>query len=152
MYSVVCFAFAPLLPKLAHKVGRKNAHSLCLLAGALGLLSVAVVHDKYGLLVSMVGVGIAWASILSVPYAILAGALPAGRTGVYMGIFNFFIVIPEIVASLGFGWVMSHLLGNNRLLAVLAGGVLLAVAAVLMQRVEDRRTVASEGAPVAAVA
>ena len=86
------------------------------------------------------------------PYAILAGSLPAGRTGVYMGIFNFFIVIPEIVASLGFGWVMSHLLGNNRLLAVLAGGVLLAVAAALMQRVEDRRTVASEGADVAAVA
>jgi maltose/moltooligosaccharide transporter len=152
MYSVVCFAFAPLLPRLAHKVGRKNAHSLCLLAGAAGLLSVALIHSKYGLLLSMVGVGIAWSSILSVPYAILAGALPPGRTGVYMGIFNFFIVIPEIVASLGFGWVMSHLLGNNRLLAVIAGGVLLAVAAALMQRVEDHRTVASEGADVAAVA
>ena len=100
----------------------------------------------------MVGVGIAWSSILSVPYAILAGALPAGRIGVYMGIFNFFIVIPEIVASLGFGWVMSHLLGNNRLVAVVTGGLLLAVAAVLMQRVDDGRASATSGAEVAAVA
>ena len=151
-YSIVCFAFAPLLPRLARLVGRKNAHSLCLLAGAAGLLSVALIHDRYVLLASMVGVGIAWSSILSVPYAILAGALPPGRTGVYMGIFNFFIVIPEIVASLGFGWVMAHLLGNNRLLAVMAGGLLLAVAAVLMQRVEDRRRVQAGGADVAAVA
>jgi maltose/moltooligosaccharide transporter len=152
MYSVVCFAFAPLLPKLAHAVGRKNAHSLCLLAGALGLLSVSAIHDKYGLLLSMVGVGIAWSSILSVPYAILAGALPAGRIGVYMGIFNFFIVIPEIVASLGFGWVMAHLLGNDRLLAVIAGGVFLALAAVLMQRVEDRQGATTPAAEMAAVA
>jgi maltose/moltooligosaccharide transporter len=153
MYSVVCFAFAPLLPPLARAVGRKNAHSLCLLAGALGLLSVAVIHSRAGLLVSMLGVGIAWSSILSVPYAILAGALPPGRTGVYMGIFNFFIVIPEIVASLGFGWVMGHLLGNDRLLAVIAGGVLLALAAVLMQRVQDQRTVVpAEAAAAVAVA
>jgi maltose/moltooligosaccharide transporter len=103
-------------------------------------------------MLSMVGVGIAWSSILSVPYAILAGSLPAGRTGVYMGIFNFFIVIPEIVASLGFGWVMSHLLGNNRLFAVIAGGVLLALAAVLMQRVEDRQGATRPAAEVAAVA
>jgi maltose/moltooligosaccharide transporter len=152
MYSIVCFAFAPLLPRLARAVGRKHAHSLCLLAGAAGLLSVAVIHDKHLLLLSMAGVGIAWASILSVPYAILAGALPPGRTGVFMGIFNFFIVIPEIVASLGFGWVMAHLLGNDRLMAVIAGGVLLALAAALMQRVEDRRSAATEGADVAAVA
>jgi maltose/moltooligosaccharide transporter len=152
MYSIVCFAFAPLLPKLAAAVGRKNAHSLCLLAGAAGLLSVAVIHDKYALMLSMVGVGIAWSSILSVPYAILAGALPPGRTGVYMGIFNFFIVIPEIVASLGFGWVMSHLLGNNRLVAVVTGGLLMAVAAALMQRVDDGRAAATSGAEVAAVA
>ena len=152
VYSAVCFAFAPLLPKLARAVGRKSAHSLCLLAGGLGLMSVAVIHNQYLLLLPMVGVGIAWSSILSVPYAILAGALPAGRIGVYMGIFNFFIVIPEIVASLGFGWVMSHLLGNNRLFAVIAGGVLLALAAVLMQRVEDRQGATTPAAEMAAVA
>jgi maltose/moltooligosaccharide transporter len=151
-YSAVCFAFAPLLPKLARVVGRKNAHSLCLLAGGLGLMSVAVIHNQFLLLLPMVGVGIAWSSILSVPYAILAGTLPAGRIGVYMGIFNFFIVIPEIVASVGFGWVMSHLLGNNRILAVIAGGVLLAAAAALMQRIEDRQGATTSAAEVAAIA
>ena len=68
---------------------------------------------------------------------VLAGSLPAEKTGVYMGIFNFFIVLPEIIASLGFGWVMNHLLHNNRLAAVIAGGVFMAIAAVLMQRVVD---------------
>jgi len=85
----------------------------------------------------MTGVGIAWASILSMPYAILAGSLPSQRTGVYMGIFNFFIVIPEILASLGLGWIMAHVLNNNRLAAVVAGGAFLALAALLMQRVQD---------------
>jgi len=85
----------------------------------------------------MTGVGIAWASTLSMPYSILAGSLPHGKTGVYMGIFNFFIVIPEITASLGFGWVMGHLLGNNRIAAVVAGGIFFILAAMLTQRVED---------------
>jgi maltose/moltooligosaccharide transporter len=98
---------------------------------------VAVIHNKWLLMLSMTGVGITWASTLAMPYAILAGSLPAEKTGIYMGVFNIFIVTPEIIASLGFGWVMLHLLGNNRLLAVVAGGVFLAVAAGLMQRVED---------------
>jgi maltose/moltooligosaccharide transporter len=137
MYSLVCFVFSFFLPKLAKVVGRKHAHSLCLLCGALGLASVAVIHDKNLLLLSMAGVGIAWASTLSMPYSVLAGSLPAEHTGVYMGIFNFFIVLPEIIASLGFGWVMSHLLHNNRLAAVIAGGMFMALAAALMQRVID---------------
>jgi len=85
----------------------------------------------------MAGVGVAWASTLSMPYSILAGSLPAGKTGVYMGIFNFFIVIPEITASLGFGWIMEHLLNNNRIAAVVTGGVFFILAAMLTQRVED---------------
>lgn len=137
MYSVVTFAFSFVLPKIAASLGRRHTHSLCLLMGAAGLLSVAVIHDKNLLMLSMVGVGIAWASILSMPYAILAGSLPAGKTGVYMGIFNFFIVLPEIAASLGFGWVMQHLLGNNRLAAVVAGGVFMMIAAGLTQLVRD---------------
>ena len=137
-YSAVCFAFSFLLPMLARVVGRRTAHSLCLLCGAAGLLSVAIIHDRYFLLLSMLGVGIAWASILAIPYAVLAGSLPAEKTGVYMGIFNFFIVIPEILASLFFGWIMNHLLNNNRISAVVAGGVFILIAAVLMQRVVDR--------------
>lgn len=137
MYSLVCFGFSFLLPVLARQFGRKATHTLCLVCGGLGLLSVAVIHDKYLLLLSMTGVGIAWASTLSMPYSILAGSLPRNKTGVYMGIFNFFIVIPEITASLVFGWVMAHLLNNNRLSAVVAGGVFFLLAAVLTQRVED---------------
>ena len=136
-YSAVCFAFSFFLPSIARTLGRTRAHAFCLLCGAAGLLSVTAIHEPKLLLLSMAGVGIAWASILSMPYAILAGSLPRERTGVYMGIFNFFIVIPEIVASLGFGWVMSHVLDNNRLSAVVAGGVFLFLAAILVWRVRD---------------
>ena len=136
-YSAVCAIFAPALAKIAAKIGRKHTHSLCLLCGAVGLLSVGIIHNKYLLLLSMVGVGIAWASTLAMPYSILSGSLPPEKTGVYMGIFNFFITLPEIIASTCFGWIMNHLLHNNRLAAVLAGGVFMALAAVLMQRVID---------------
>ncbi|MBZ5685580.1 MAG: MFS transporter, partial [Acidobacteriia bacterium] len=136
-YSAVCFAFSFFLPPIASLLGRKHTHSLSLVAGGLGLISVAFIHNKYVLLLTMVGVGIAWASTLAMPYSVLAGSLPKEKTGVYMGIFNFFIVTPEIVASLFFGWVMNHLLGNNRLTAVVAGGCFMLVAAVLMQRVFD---------------
>ena len=85
----------------------------------------------------MAGVGIAWASTLSMPYAILAGVIPPEKTGIYMGIFNFAIVLPEILASLGFGWVMIHLLNNNRLNAVVAGGVCMIIAAALLMRVKE---------------
>jgi maltose/moltooligosaccharide transporter len=138
MYSAVTFLFAFALPGLARVLGRKGTHSLCLVCGALGLLSVAGIREPWLLLLSMTGIGIAWASILSMPYALLSGALPPRRTGVYMGIFNFFIVIPEIVASLFFGWVMLHVLGNNRLAAVVAGGAFLLVAAAFVQRVPER--------------
>jgi maltose/moltooligosaccharide transporter len=138
MYSAVCFVFSFALQPMARALSRRRTHGLCLVAGALGLLSVAVIHNKYLLLLSMTGVGIAWASTLSMPYAMLAGSLPAKRVGLYMGIFNFFIVLPEIIASLGFGWVMNHLLGNDRVAAVVCGGAFLLLAAVLAQRVSDR--------------
>ncbi|MDX2183990.1 MAG: MFS transporter [Gemmatimonadaceae bacterium] len=137
-YSAVCFAFSFFLPPLAKKNGRKWTHAICLGAGAAGLLSVSVITTPSLLLLSMAGVGIAWASTLSMPYSMLAGSIPEGKNGIYMGIFNFFIVIPEIVASLGFGWVMSNVLDNNRMAAVIAGGVFLALAGVLVLRVEDK--------------
>ena len=137
LYSAVCFVFAFLLPGIAHAIGRKHTHSLCLIVGGIGLFSVASIHNKYVLLLTMVGVGIAWASTLAMPYSVLAGSLPKAKTGVYMGIFNFFIVTPEIIASLLFGWAMNHLLHNNRLTAVVAGGFFMIVAALLMQRVCD---------------
>jgi len=145
MYSVVTFVFSFLLVGLSQKFRRQSIHTVCLVCGGLGLLSVGVIHEKHLLLLSMTGVGIAWASILSMPYAMLAGSLPAEKTGVYMGIFNFFIVLPEIAASLGFGWVMNHLLDNNRLAAVVSGGVFMLVAAVLTQFVKDAPAARVEG-------
>ena len=85
----------------------------------------------------MTGVGIAWASILSMPYAMLAGSLPPARVGIYMGIFNFFIVLPEIAAALGLGYALRHLLGNDRLAVVLFGGVMLVIAALFTLRVRE---------------
>ncbi|TVR05745.1 MAG: hypothetical protein EA395_15245 [Phormidium sp. GEM2.Bin31] len=85
----------------------------------------------------MVGLGIAWSSLLAMPYAILVGSLPDERTGVYMGIFNAFIVLPEIMASLGFGWVMRYWFNENRMLALVSGGVAMLIAALLVLRVQE---------------
>jgi maltose/moltooligosaccharide transporter len=103
---------------------------LCLLCGGGGLILAFALHDQYLLLGSMVLVGVAWASILSMPYAMLANAIPAPKTGFYMGVFNFFIVIPQILASLGLGTMMKLVLGNNPMNAVLLGGCSMIVAAL----------------------
>ncbi|PYP81640.1 MAG: MFS transporter [Gemmatimonadetes bacterium] len=140
-YSITCFLVALVLPRVAAATSRKTTHALALACGAVGLLSVYLIHDRYLLLLTMVGVGIAWASILSMPYAILSSALPPARMGVYMGVFNFFIVIPEIIASLFFGPLTRALFGqdnpNTPLYTVMLGGVCLFVAAALVSRVDD---------------
>jgi maltose/moltooligosaccharide transporter len=141
VYSIVCFAVAFLIPPLARKTSRKTVHIIALICGAIGLLSSYFIHDQNILLLTMVGVGIAWASILSMPYAILSGALPPARMGVYMGIFNFFIVIPEIVASFSFGPVIRALFGRDNpqapLYVVMAGGVFMLIAAAFVSIVRD---------------
>ncbi len=141
VYSIVCFAVAFLLPKVANATSRKTVHAISLICGGLGLLSVYSIQDRWLLLLSMVGVGIAWASILSMPYAILSTALPATRMGVYMGIFNFFIVIPEIIASIFFGRIIRAIFGENSTVAplymVIAGGVFMLIAAALVTIVRD---------------
>ncbi|HEX8502454.1 MAG TPA: MFS transporter [Pyrinomonadaceae bacterium] len=141
VYSIVCFAVAFLLPPLAKATSRKTVHVVALLCGAAGLMSVYFIQDKNLLLLTMVGVGVAWASILSMPYAILAGALPPARMGVYMGVFNFFIVIPEIVASFAFGPTIRAVFGPDNprapLFVVMAGGVFLLVAALCVSLVRD---------------
>jgi maltose/moltooligosaccharide transporter len=140
-YSITCFVVALALPRVAAATSRKAVHAGALVCGGLGLLSVYAIHNQYLLLLSMVGVGVAWASILSMPYAILAGALPPARMGVYMGVFNFFIVIPEIVASLGFGPMTRALFGegnpNAPLYVVLMGGGCLLAAAACVAIVDD---------------
>ncbi|HEX8190015.1 MAG TPA: MFS transporter, partial [Pyrinomonadaceae bacterium] len=141
VYSIVCFAVAFLLPPLAKATSRKTVHVVALLCGAAGLMSTYFIQDKNVLLLSMVGVGVAWASILSMPYAILSGALPPARMGVYMGVFNFFIVIPEIVASFAFGPAIRALFGADNprapLYVVMAGGLFLLLAALCVSLVRD---------------
>jgi maltose/moltooligosaccharide transporter len=114
------------------------AHAICLVAGALGLLSILLLKDPTWLLASMVGVGVAWASILSMPYAILTGALPASKMGYYMGVFNFFIVIPQIVAAAVLGFVVGRFFHGEAIYALLVGGLSLIIAAALTLRVDDR--------------
>ena len=140
-YSIVCFIVALALPKLAARTSRKVVHASALACGAAGLLSVYMIRDQYLLLLCMAGVGIAWASILSMPYAILSTAVPADRMGLYMGVFNFFIVIPEIVAALGFGPLTRALFGqgnpNTPLYVVMLGGVCLLAASACVGLVRD---------------
>ena len=143
VYSAVTTSFSSVLIPMADRIGRKATHVICLLCGGVGLLSVSLIHNQWLLLGPMVGVGIAWASILSMPYAVLVGSLPPEKTGVYMGIFNFFIVTPEILVSAGLKPLVNYLelrlpaSIDVRLAAVLLGGFSMVFAALLMLRVED---------------
>jgi len=136
-YSIVCFLVAFILPPLAKATNRRVVHTIALCAGGLSLLATGFIHDRLLWQCTMIGVGLAWASILSMPYAILSGALPASRMGVYMGIFNFFIVIPEILASLALGPVVKQLFGNDPVKVVMLGGASMLIAALLTQWVKE---------------
>jgi maltose/moltooligosaccharide transporter len=129
---------ALLIPKLAATLGRRGAHLVGLWCGALGLVSIRFIDDPAWLIASMVGVGVAWASILSLPYAMLSQAVPPRKMGIYMGIFNFFIVIPQILVAIILSRVMEGVPEFSRLSAVVFGGVCLLIAAVLTLRVDDR--------------
>lgn len=136
-YSIVCFIFALAMPGLSEKMGKKKLHAICLFCGSIGLLSVAVITNKWMLFLSMTGVGVAWASVVSMPYAMIADEIPAKQMGIFMGLFNMFIVIPEIIAALGFGWVMSELFDNTKLYAIITAGVLLGIASLFTLRVKQ---------------
>ena len=137
VYNAVSALYAFLLPKIAGKIGRKRTHSVSLVIGALGLLSIYVAPNQYWLVLSMVGVGVAWASILAMPYAILAGSIPVRKMGVYMGIFNFFIVLPQIVNALFTGPIIKYFYGGDPIFALVGSGVSFILAAVLVSKVND---------------
>ena len=146
----VAAVFAFLLPVLARRSSRRFTHMLCLVAGGLGLISLLFVHDPRFLVVSMGLVGIAWASILSMPYAMLAGALPANKMGYYMGVFNFFIVTPQIIASVGLGFLTRHLFHGNTLYALVLGGAGMIVGGLLSLRVQDNDDIRLPAEPLPA--
>jgi len=145
VYNLVAFAFAFALLGLVKLFSSRNIHMACLVAGGIGLASAAFVNQPNLLLISMVLVGVAWASILSMPYAMLSNVIPGEKMGFYMGVFNFFIVIPQIIASLGLGLVVRHLLGGDGINVVILGGValLLSAAACLLVGRESETGVAS---------
>jgi len=127
-----------MLPAIAKRLGRKRTHALSLVCGGLGLLSIYLAKSPEFLILSMVGVGIAWASILAMPYAILAGALPANKMGVYMGIFNLFITIPQVVSGILNRPIVHYLFGNKAIYAIVMAGVFFLLAAASVRFVEDK--------------
>lgn len=137
VYNGVSAIFAFFLPAIAKKVGRKKTHSISLIIGALGFLSIYIMPNENWLILSMFGIGIAWASILAMPYAILAGAIPPQKMGVYMGIFNFFIVIPQIINALIGGPIVKYFYNGQPIYALVTSGVAFLIAALLVLKVDD---------------
>ena len=138
VYNGVAMIYALLLPSIAHKISRKMTHSLSLLAGAIGLLSIYFITNPDYLIFSMIGVGIAWGSILSMPYAILAPALPLKKMGIYMGIFNIFITIPQIINGLFGGMIVKRFFDSQAIFALVMSGCFLIIAAISVFWVEDK--------------
>ena len=136
VYNAVAMVFALMLIPIAKRLGKKHTHAAALTLGAIGLISIYFINDPRFLIVSMVGVGIAWASILAMPYAILAPVLPAKKMGTYMGLFNFFITIPQIINALFSGLVLKYFFNLEAIYMLVLSGVFLlcgAVAALLLR-------------------
>ncbi len=137
VYNGISALTAFLLPLLAKKIKRKYTHMLCLIIGGVGLVSILFIRDPVLLLVPMVGIGLAWSSTLTMPYAILAGALPAEKMGFYMGVFNFFIVIPQIIAAAILGFFVKTVFHDESIYALVVGGISMIIAGLLNFFVKD---------------
>jgi maltose/moltooligosaccharide transporter len=138
VYSAISAVAAFLLPLLAKKIGRKFTHLVCLIIGGIGLVSMIYIKSPQILLVPMIAIGLAWASTLTMPYAILAGALPPAKMGFYMGVFNFFIVIPQLVASFVMGFVIKDIFHEQAIYALVIGGICMAVGGIMNVIVVDK--------------
>lgn len=137
VYNGVSAITAFLLPMLAKHISRKYTHLICLIIGGIGLISMYYIKTPQMLLVPMIAVGLAWSSTLTMPYAILAGAVPASKMGFYMGVFNFFIVIPQIIASIILGYVIKHFFHEQGIYALVIGGVAMAIGGILNIIIRD---------------
>jgi maltose/moltooligosaccharide transporter len=137
VYNGVAALVAFLLPLLAKKISRKVTHAIALTLGGLGLLSIFFISDPNMLIISMIGVGIAWASILSMPYAMLSSVLPPKKMGYFMGVFNFFIVIPQLIAATILGFMVKEIFDSQPIYALIVGGFSMILAGLLTLRVND---------------
>jgi maltose/moltooligosaccharide transporter len=142
VYNGVSALAAFILPIFARATSRKVVHTTCLVIGGASLASIFMIHQKELLIIPMIGVGIAWASILTMPYAILAGALPANRMGYFMGLFNFFVVIPQIVSGLLLGWMTTHMFAGHTVKTLMLGGASMILAGILTVFVTDKAATA----------
>ena len=138
IYNLVATLYAFALPTIARKIGRKNTHAFSLLLGGLGLISMYFIHDKDLLVIPMIGIGIAWASILAMPYAILGGSIPPKKMGIYMGILNLFITIPQVLNGLIGGPLVKHLYGGQAIYALVISGIVMIIGAWTVRFVEDK--------------
>jgi maltose/moltooligosaccharide transporter len=139
VYNGVSAIIAFVLPVVAKKISRKRTHAYSLIIGGLGLLLIYVMPDKNWLFLPMIAIGIAWASILSMPYAMLAGTINAKKMGVYMGIFNFFIVVPQIVNGIIGGPLVKYAYGNQAIYAIMVSGISFLIAGALAFRIKDTK-------------
>jgi maltose/moltooligosaccharide transporter len=130
--------YAAFLPKIAAFLGNKATHAFSLTAGGIGLISIYFIQDPQMLIFSMVGVGMAWASILAMPYALLAGSIPMSKMGVYMGIFNFFITVPQIVNGIIGGSIVKHFYDGNAIYAIVMAGVFFIAGAISVLWIREK--------------
>lgn len=144
-YNGIAAIAALLLPALAKRTSRRVTHLIALTCGGIGLISFYFISDPSALWFSMIGVGIAWASILSIPYAMLSGSLPPEKMGYYMGVFNFFIVIPQIIAGTVLGFMLVHFFDERPIFVLVAGGISMIIAGLLCMRVADQEEVVIKG-------
>lgn len=135
-YSAVAALYSLLIPKIAKAIGRKKVYSFSLLLGGIGLISMMLVHDKNILLLSISGVGLAWAAILAMPYAMLSGSLPADKMGVYMGLFNATITLPQITAGI-LGSTLIAFFGGNPMTIIVIAGVSMLIAGLAVFSVKQ---------------
>ncbi len=141
IYNGVAALAALFLPILAKYTSRRVTHFIALVFGGLGLISIYFIKDPDFLIASMIGVGIGWASILSIPYAMLSGSLPPEKMGYYMGVFNFFIVIPQIIAATVLGFFLQAIFGGQTIYILVFGGACMIIGALLSLRVRSSEEV-----------
>lgn len=141
IYNGISAIYALMLPAIARKTSRKSAHALSLIAGGISLVSIFFIQNPTMLVIPMIGIGLAWGSILAMPYAILSGSIPAKKMGVYMGIFNLFITIPQVVNGFFGGWIVKSIFGGQAIYAIVLAGIFMLCAAVSVLYVQDSRDI-----------